>query len=157
MKIVKKKRDPRFDSRAGLYKERCFEDNYSFLNDLRKNEREVLVKEAGEHEESGDLETAAKIREVIRRMDNREKTKADRKLKQKTYQELRQENIDRMMRGERPVFKTKAKVKMMNVEKKFDQLKKEGRLDKYMKRKAKKEARKEAVKELPFEEKYGYR
>ncbi|KAE9417764.1 hypothetical protein Angca_001293, partial [Angiostrongylus cantonensis] len=89
-------------------------------------------------------------------MDNREKTKADRKLKQRTYQELRLENIDRMMRGDRPVFKTKAQVKMINMEKKFDQLKKEGKLDQYMKRKAKREARKEARKKLSFEEKYGY-
>ncbi|VDM52275.1 unnamed protein product, partial [Angiostrongylus costaricensis] len=148
MKTIKKKRDPRFDSRAGLYKERCFEDNYSFLDDLRKYEREVTKRE-----EFGDMEVAAKI---LRRMDNREKTKADRKLKQRTYQELRQENIDRMMRGERPVFKTKAEVKMINMEKKFDQLKKEGKLDQYMKRKAKKEARKEARKKLSFEEKYGY-
>uniref|UniRef100_A0A0K0DDG3 rRNA biogenesis protein RRP36 n=1 Tax=Angiostrongylus cantonensis TaxID=6313 RepID=A0A0K0DDG3_ANGCA len=156
MKTIKRKRDPRFDSRAGLYKERCFEDNYSFLDDLRKYEREELSKEAAKREDCGDMERAAKIRETIRRMDNREKTKADRKLKQRTYQELRLENIDRMMRGDRPVFKTKAQVKMINMEKKFDQLKKEGKLDQYMKRKAKREARKEARKKLSFEEKYGY-
>ncbi|KAK6021126.1 hypothetical protein OSTOST_13212, partial [Ostertagia ostertagi] len=127
------KRDPRFDSRAGEFKERCFEDNYSFLDDLRKQEREA-----------------------IRRMDDRERTKAERKLKEETYKELRQENIERMMRGERPVFKTKAKVRLMQMEKKFDQLKKNNKLDDYMKRKAKKEARKDVKRKPVFEQKYGY-
>ncbi|VDL62603.1 unnamed protein product [Nippostrongylus brasiliensis] len=94
--------------------------------------------------------------QAIRRIDDREKAKAERKLKQQTYHELRQENIDRMMRGERPVFKTKAKVKMMQLEKKFNQLKKDNKLENYMKRKAKKEARKEAKKKPSFERQYGY-
>ncbi|KHJ86792.1 hypothetical protein OESDEN_13448 [Oesophagostomum dentatum] len=154
--IGKKKRDPRFDNRTGQFKERCFDDNYRFLEDLRKQEREELSKEATECDERGDAETAEKIREVIRRMDNREKTKAERKMKEETLRELRQENIDRMMRGERPVFRTKAQVKMMNLEKKFKQLKKDNKLDKYMKRKAKKEAHKEAKKKPAFEQMYGY-
>ncbi|KAK6044888.1 hypothetical protein COOONC_17608, partial [Cooperia oncophora] len=168
-----RKRDPRFDNRAGEFKERCFEDNYSFLNDLRRQEREVsgikmtiLVmdleeadgscgKQAAECDEQGDTDMAQKIREAIRRMDNRERTKAERKLKEETYKELRQENIERMMRGERPVFKTKAKVRLMQMEKKFNQLKKDNKLDNYMKRKAKKEARKEAKRKPAFEQKYG--
>ncbi|KAK6009928.1 hypothetical protein OSTOST_25113 [Ostertagia ostertagi] len=99
---------------------------------------------------------AKKIREAIRRMDDRERTKAERKLKEETYKELRQENIERMMRGERPVFKTKAKVRLMQMEKKFDQLKKNNKLDDYMKRKAKKEARKDVKRKPVFEQKYGY-
>ncbi|XGW06776.1 hypothetical protein V3C99_016806, partial [Haemonchus contortus] len=152
----KKRRDPRFDSRAGMFKERCFEDNYSFLNDLRRQEREELVKQAADCDEQGDTEMAEKIREAIRRMDNRERTKAERKLKEETFKELRQENIERMMRGERPVFKTKAKVRLMQMEKKFAQLKRDNKLDNYMKRKAKKEARKEAKRKPDFEHKYGY-
>ncbi|KHJ75956.1 hypothetical protein OESDEN_24425, partial [Oesophagostomum dentatum] len=61
--IGKKKRDPRFDNRAGQFKERCFDDNYRFLEDLRKQEREELSKEAVECDERGDTETAEKIRE----------------------------------------------------------------------------------------------
>ncbi|WKY13989.1 hypothetical protein Q1695_004652 [Nippostrongylus brasiliensis] len=151
-----RKRDPRFDTRAGEFKERCFEDNYQFLDELRKQEREELVKQAAECTERGDAAMANRIREAIRRIDDREKAKAERKLKQQTYHELRQENIDRMMRGERPVFKTKANVKMMQLEKKFNQLKKDNKLENYMKRKAKKEARKEAKKKPSFERQYGY-
>ncbi|VDO60677.1 unnamed protein product [Haemonchus placei] len=148
--MKRKKRDPRFDSRAGMFKERCFEDNYSFLNDLRRQEREVTA----ECDEQGDTEMSKS--KAIRRMDNRERTKAERKLKEETFKELRQENIERMMRGERPVFKTKAKVRLMQMEKKFAQLKKDNKLDNYMKRKAKKEARKEAKRKPDFEHKYGY-
>uniref|UniRef100_A0A183FEX1 rRNA biogenesis protein RRP36 n=1 Tax=Heligmosomoides polygyrus TaxID=6339 RepID=A0A183FEX1_HELPZ len=140
-----KKWDPRFDIRAGEFKERCFEDNYSFLDDLRRQEREVSI-----------LAMAVVKRSAIRRMDNREKTKAEKKLKQETYKELRQENIDRMMRGERPVFKTKAKVRLMHMEKKFDQLKKDNKLENYMKRRAKKEAHREVKKKPSFEHQYGY-
>ncbi|KAK6758016.1 hypothetical protein RB195_015686 [Necator americanus] len=154
--ITKKKRDPRFDSRAGEFKERCFDDNYHFLEELKKEEREELSREAAACDERGETETAERIRETIRRMDNREKTKAERRMKQETLKELRQENIDRMMRGEKPVFKTKAQVKIMNLEKKFKQLKKDNKLDKYMKRKAKKEAHKESNAKPSFERMYGY-
>ncbi|EYC05309.1 hypothetical protein Y032_0083g1688 [Ancylostoma ceylanicum] len=152
----KKKRDPRFDNRAGMFKERCFEDNYRFLEELKKQEKDELAKEAIACDERGEVETAERIRETLRRMENREKTKAERKMKQETLRELREANIDRMMRGERPVFKTKAQVKMMNLEKKFKQLKKDNKLDKYMKRKAKKDAHKEARKKPSFEQMYGY-
>ncbi|RCN37109.1 hypothetical protein ANCCAN_16996, partial [Ancylostoma caninum] len=152
----KKKWDPRFDNRAGLFKERCFEDNYRFLEDLKKQEKDQLAKEAIACDERGEVETAERIRETLRRMENREKTKAERKMKQETLRELREANIDRMMRGKRPVFKTKAQVKMMNLEKKFKQLKKDNKLDKYMKRKAKKDAHKEAKKKPSFEQMYGY-
>ncbi|KIH49475.1 hypothetical protein ANCDUO_20450, partial [Ancylostoma duodenale] len=148
--------DPRFDNRAGLFKERCFEDNYRFLEELKKQEKDELTKEAVACDERGDVETAERIRETLRRMENREKTKAERKMRQETLRELREANIDRMMRGERPVFKTKAQVKMMNLEKKFKQLKKDNKLDKYMKRKAKKDAHKEAKKKPSFEQMYGY-
>ncbi|VDK46205.1 unnamed protein product [Cylicostephanus goldi] len=153
--VGKKKRDPRFDNRAGLFKERCFDDNYRFLEDLKRQEKEVC-NEAVACEERGDSETAEKIRETIRRMENRERTKAERKMKEETLRELREANIERMMHGERPVFKTKAQVKMMNLEKKFKQLKKDNKLDKYMKRKAKKEAHKDMKKKPSFEEMYGY-
>ncbi|KJH41229.1 hypothetical protein DICVIV_12797 [Dictyocaulus viviparus] len=153
---TKKRRDPRFDARSGLFKQRCFEDNYSFLNDLRKQEIKDLTDEAANCEKSGDVETAMKIREKIRRFNDREKTNAERKIKQETYRQLREENIRRMTQGERPIFETRAKVRMMNMERKFIQLKKEKRLDQYMRRKSKKQANREAKRKPSFEEKYGY-
>lgn len=54
-------RDPRFDSLSGEYKPEVFEKTYGFLNDLRKNEKEVMLQvvmsgTTGLHEGSACLE-----------------------------------------------------------------------------------------------------
>uniref|UniRef100_A0A1I7XIB3 Autophagy-related protein 9 n=1 Tax=Heterorhabditis bacteriophora TaxID=37862 RepID=A0A1I7XIB3_HETBA len=43
-KSEKRRWDPRFDCRTGDYKEHCFEDNYSFLEELRSNEKNKALK-----------------------------------------------------------------------------------------------------------------
>ncbi|CAD6192337.1 unnamed protein product [Caenorhabditis auriculariae] len=131
----KKKWDPRFDSRAGDFKEQCFDDNYGFLNEIRGEERTELIAEMDQATANGDLKRAERLRKM-----------------------MIVKNIERMLRGEKPVYKTKAEVRKLEMNKKFEQLKKTNKLDKYLERKAKQAASKERKKKPSsnFEQLYGY-
>ncbi|CAI4231349.1 unnamed protein product [Auanema sp. JU1783] len=152
---TKQKWDPRFDERAGTFKEVCFEDNYRFLDDVRKEEKEDLRKTIRENVEAGrDIREYA---DKLNRLETQERAQKQKRLKNDTIKELRQENIDRMMQGQKPIFKTKADVRKKIMEKKYDQLKQENRLSKYLDKKEKKQSEK-LMKQKPeaFESKYGY-
>ena len=41
--ILKVKRDPRFDDLSGQYEEEHFRKNYSFLSDIKENEKQVSL------------------------------------------------------------------------------------------------------------------
>uniref|UniRef100_A0A1I7T9X5 rRNA biogenesis protein RRP36 n=1 Tax=Caenorhabditis tropicalis TaxID=1561998 RepID=A0A1I7T9X5_9PELO len=154
-KGTKKKRwDPRFDSRAGDFKEVCFENNYQFLDEIRSDEMKDLRSEFSNARAEGDEKKAARLKNTLQKMETREKTRAEKRRQAETRKELHDDNIERMLRGEAPIFRTKAQVRRIDAEKKFDELKKDNKLDKYMQKKAKKESAKQK-KARPFEG-YGY-
>lgn len=39
------KRDPRFDDRAGNFNEDLFKKSFSFIEEMKKNEKELVIKE----------------------------------------------------------------------------------------------------------------
>lgn len=65
--IVKKimPRDPRFDPLCGSFDERSFKSNYSFINDLKKNEKKELQEEL---EKTENPERRRKIKLLIQRL-----------------------------------------------------------------------------------------
>ncbi|CAI5452356.1 unnamed protein product [Caenorhabditis angaria] len=150
-----KKWDPRFDERAGNYKEVCFENNYQFLDEIRKDEIEELRQQYNEARAEGDEHTANRVKNTLQKMETREKTRAEKRRQTETRKELHDENIERMLRGEAPIFKTKAAVRKIDMEKKFESLKKDNKLDKYLEKKSKKEAGKLKKSRPPFEG-YGF-
>ncbi|CAB3396700.1 unnamed protein product [Caenorhabditis bovis] len=154
MPAKKKKWDPRFDQRAGEFKELCFENNYKFLDEIRSKEIEEIRSEHKMAEEEGDERKASRLKNTLQKMENRERSRAEKARQAETRRELHEENIQRMLRGEAPIFKTKAQVRRIDMEKKYDELKKDNKLDKYLQRKAKKESGK-LKKAKPFEG-YGY-
>ncbi|EFO95260.1 hypothetical protein CRE_09238 [Caenorhabditis remanei] len=154
-KGTKKKRwDPRFDARAGDFKEVCFENNYQFLDDIRSGEMQDLRNEYSTARAEGDEKKAARLKNTIQKMETSEKTRAEKRRQAETRKELHDDNIDRMLRGEAPIFRTKAQVRRIDAEKKYEELKKDNKLDKYLQRKAKKESAKQK-KARPFEG-YGF-
>ncbi|PIC24265.1 hypothetical protein B9Z55_017668 [Caenorhabditis nigoni] len=150
----KRKWDPRFDSRAGDFKEVCFENNYQFLDEIRTGEMQDLRNEYSTARAEGDEHKAARLKNTLQKMETREKTRAEKRRQAETRKELHDDNIERMLRGEAPIFRTKAQVRRIDAEKKYEELKKGNKLDKYLQKKAKKESAKQK-KARPFEG-YGY-
>lgn len=138
-----------------------------------------LLAEANKYK---DLEEAERIKSALRKMEDQERSRKEKLLKKDVMDEVRQENIDRMLSGQQPRYLPKGKycnfkcyavylflsihflgeLRRKVAEKKFEQLKSENRLDGYLKRKAKKQAEKEKKKKFTafnkssFESQYGY-
>uniref|UniRef100_A0A8R1ERC8 rRNA biogenesis protein RRP36 n=1 Tax=Caenorhabditis japonica TaxID=281687 RepID=A0A8R1ERC8_CAEJA len=107
-KGTKKKRwDPRFDSRAGDFKEVCFENNYQFLDEIRDGEIKDLQSEYKVARTDGDEKKAARLKNTLQKMETSEKTRAEKRRQAETRKELHDDNIQRMLRGEAPIFRTK--------------------------------------------------
>ncbi|GMR59182.1 hypothetical protein PMAYCL1PPCAC_29377, partial [Pristionchus mayeri] len=134
--------DPRFDDRCGAFNEVIYDTNYGFLDELRTEEVKKMKKDVGKAKKEGDGERVAQLREDIIREENRFKAKREKEMRMSAMKELKKENMERMKKGLQPKFIKRSEVKMKIMEKKFDQLKEDNQLDKYLRRKAKKESRK---------------
>ncbi|VDD90015.1 unnamed protein product [Enterobius vermicularis] len=108
------KYDPRFDERCGAFDEFLYRANYSFLDDIRREEKKVWFLLF--FEDFRTLAESDRRKEVIR--------------------ELRRENNERLRQGLKPVFKTRAQIRRRVLEKKFGELKKSNKLNRYMQRRA---------------------
>ncbi|KAK0416764.1 hypothetical protein QR680_012670 [Steinernema hermaphroditum] len=145
-RISKKKKgfDPRFDGRCGEFDAMEHDEDYNFLNDIRKKEKETLKKEYKKIR-MADPEKAARVKKAILAMENREKSRKEVEMKREVVEEVRQSNIERMHKGMKPIFVSNGQIKRRQLEKKFESLKKTGKLQRYMERKAKKNDRKPEV------------
>ncbi|TKR77614.1 hypothetical protein L596_018549 [Steinernema carpocapsae] len=137
----KKGFDPRFDKRCGEFDEMAYEEEYSFIDDIRKGEKETLKKEYRQLRKA-DPEKAGRLKKAIVAMENRERTKAEVEMKREVVEEIKQTNIERMHKGMKPIHVSNGHVKRRQLEKKFESLKKTGKLQKYLERKSKKNSRK---------------
>ncbi|GMS80171.1 hypothetical protein PENTCL1PPCAC_2346, partial [Pristionchus entomophagus] len=141
-KKTKSRLDPRFDDRCGAFNEVIYDTNYGFLDELRTEEVKKMKKEVQKAKKEGDGEKMATLREEIIREENRQKAKREKEIRMNTMKELKKENMERMKKGIEPKFVKRSAVKLKIMEKKFEQLKEDNQLDKYLRRKAKKESRK---------------
>ncbi|XP_033102854.1 ribosomal RNA processing protein 36 homolog isoform X2 [Anneissia japonica] len=63
-------RDPRFDDLSGEFKEEAFNQNYSFLKDVRKHEQEEILKEI---KRAKNAEKQVQLQNLLQRMPKRKK------------------------------------------------------------------------------------
>nr|CAG4646598.1 EOG090X0E8U [Macrothrix elegans] len=131
-KVVR--RDPRFDSLCGEFIEKKFHRHYEFVNEMKEDEIKKLNEEL---KEETDPKKIKKIKYVIQRLKNQLVAEKKRKIAEDKSQKEKQEVIDALKQGRKPFFQKKSDKKKEELKKKFDTLKKEGRLDQYMAKKRK--------------------
>lgn len=164
-------RDPRFESTSGTFQADKFEDNYRFLSSMKKRELEVLqkrLKRTKSPEEKAKLTRSmnilrAQLRAETQKDKAREVEKSVKTVIAKDLAPLHSaprspfppppppsSSADSKLSPQKPkapqkpkVFVNKAVVKRAQLVAKFKDLKKRGRLDKYIERKRKKNAGKE--------------
>ena len=128
-------RDPRFDSLCGEYDEKIFKSSYKFVDDIKAKELVELKKQLKDED---DPEKISQIKYLIQRLENqaREKTKIS---KQKEAEKAeKQKNRELAKEGKAPVFMSKVERKNKELVNKFEELKSSGKIDSYLKKKAKK-------------------
>lgn len=127
--------DPRFDRLFGNYHEETFKKDYDFLSDIQKREKRELKKQLLSADDSKKQE---KIKKLISRMENREREHFKlNKRKEKEKEEVKSK-IEALEKGQKPHFRTKYEKKLVNLVDKYDELKKSGKLGKYIKKKERK-------------------
>ncbi|XP_065889153.1 ribosomal RNA processing protein 36 homolog isoform X2 [Dysidea avara] len=144
-KKPKGSRDPRFDRRTGAFNDNLFKKSFSFLDDMKQNERKVLVgaikKAHGQKKEN--------LTSLLTRMDDREATEQKRKEKQVVVREHNRAQRENVKKGKKAFYFKSAVKKRVELVEKYRQLKKEGNFTKYLEKKRGRTARRDHVK-LPF-------
>ncbi|GIY10262.1 ribosomal RNA processing protein 36-like protein [Caerostris darwini] len=129
--------DPRFDESAGSFDNNEFEENYSFIRDIKKREKQELEKELKHLEDNAPRKK--EILYLLKRMKNQETTK---KLLDKQKQErLQKQNeiMEAAKEGKKPYIPKKSDMKMQRLVESYQTLKKSGKLEKYLEKKRRKQ------------------
>ncbi|KAI1720790.1 rRNA biogenesis protein RRP36 domain-containing protein [Ditylenchus destructor] len=117
-----KRIDPRFAVECGGdFDGEKFNKDYDFLNDLKKNEI-LELKKAYRTARREDPEKAARIKTNILRLENQQKSVENSKLFKEVRAELRQQNIERMNQGLKPVYLNNQEMKKYYMEKKLSKM-----------------------------------
>lgn len=140
--------DPRFNRLCGDFNERHFQNTYDFLTDIRKREKEQLKKML---KKESDPQKVEQISYLIQRMENQEREEKNRNKKLLREAKEKEEQIKALESGKKPYFKTKYEKKIVDLVEKFDDLKKTGKVQKYIEKKNKKQKIKEKKNKRYFE------
>lgn len=127
-------RDPRFDDLSGDLNLKSWQENYGFLRETRKKEKELLKKELKTEQ---DPEKKARMKSIIQRMENQERERARKEKEREVRQQERQEQREALRQGKKPKFMSNKERKLLVKAAHFEDLKKGNKLEKYLERKEK--------------------
>ena len=133
-------RDPRFDGLSGEFDETTFQSSYGFLSDLRAEEKETLQKDLKGCKTEGERN---KLVKVINRLNTTEQTQKLKEERQLLKAESRKKALAGVKDGKNPYFEKKGELRKKELTRKFSELKKEGKVDKYMAKRRKKNIQKD--------------
>ncbi|XP_011504017.1 PREDICTED: ribosomal RNA processing protein 36 homolog [Ceratosolen solmsi marchali] len=139
---VKKRmiRDPRFDSLCGQFNPKAFKNSYSFLTEVRENDLKNLKREL---EIEKDDKQIKKIEYLIQRLQNQLTEENKQVEREQKVKEENQEIVSAIKTGRKPNFKKKSNKRIMNLTCQYEELKKTGKLKKYIERLRKKKIKKD--------------
>ncbi|MBN3308074.1 RRP36 protein, partial [Amia calva] len=142
-------RDPRFDDLSGEFKPEIFEKTYSFIDDIKRKEKELILKKlktvkAAERKEQLQL--------LLRRVENQEKAQQMKQLQREKELEFKKQQRELAQQGKRPFFLKKSDKRKLELADKYSELKKSGKLENFLVKKRKRNAIKDR-KKLPFNQK----
>eukprot|EP00937_MAST-01D_sp_MAST-1D-sp2_P003527 g3527.t1 len=136
----KPSRDPRFSELSGTLNEDLFEKSYAFLEERRERDIEQLQGLLGESKDERKRRVAQKQLTRLQQQQHTHKTNAERKQRKR---QRRQQEAEAVSQGKRAFFLKKSDQKKAEVEQRYEELKKTGKLQKFMAKKRKRNAAKE--------------
>ncbi|PFX17444.1 ribosomal RNA processing protein 36 homolog [Stylophora pistillata] len=142
---VKKKmaRDPRFDELSGTFNQEMFDKAYSFLDDVKANEKKKLQKEV---QKTKQPERKLQLESLLKRMDQQEATKKAAAQKRDVERKRKKAELELVKQGKTPYYLKKSDKKKLELAEKFKKLKSSGKLEQYLKKRGKKNTSKERKK-----------
>ncbi|XP_055582170.1 ribosomal RNA processing protein 36 homolog isoform X2 [Falco cherrug] len=130
-------RDPRFDDLSGEYKPEIFMKTYSFLDSIKKQEKEMVQKEL---KKCRDIEQKEKLQQLLNRMTQQEQAqKKQQKLRERELS-LKRQQRELAKQGKKPFFLKKSEKRKMELAEKYAELKRSGKLESFLNKKRKRNA-----------------
>lgn len=136
-------RDPRFDELSGTFNQEKFDKAYSFLDDIKTNERKCLKKEICKTKQP---EKKQQLESLLRRMEQQAAAKKSEDAKREAEKKRKKAELELVKQGKRPYYLKNSEKKKLELAEKYKRLKSSGKLEKYLKRKGKKMTNKERKK-----------
>ncbi|XP_069465005.1 ribosomal RNA processing protein 36 homolog [Ambystoma mexicanum] len=145
---VKKKvhRDPRFDDLSGEYKPEIFEKTYSFINDIKKKEKQN-IEQSLRKVKSADQKQ--KMQSFLQRLEHQEKAEQARQRQRERDLEFKKKQRELAKEGKKPFYLKKSEKRTLELADKYKDLKKSGKLENFLSKKRKRNAGKDR-RRLPF-------
>uniref|UniRef100_K7F2R7 rRNA biogenesis protein RRP36 n=1 Tax=Pelodiscus sinensis TaxID=13735 RepID=K7F2R7_PELSI len=139
-------RDPRFDDLSGEYDPAVFEKTYSFLDTLKKREKEIVQKQL---KKSKNVEQREKLQQLLKRMTQQEEAQKEQQRQREKELVLKRERREQALQGRKPFYLKKSEKWKMELAEKYKALKGKGKLESFLGKKRKRNAIKDK-RRLPF-------
>ncbi|KAI7907570.1 uncharacterized protein BX663DRAFT_491346 [Cokeromyces recurvatus] len=140
-----KRRDPRFDKLSGHFNQDLFEKSYSFINDYKKSEMEML-KERIKKEK--DADTKEQLQGLLKKMISAEKQEEEKKRKQQLFRERKKQEAELVKQGKTPYFLKRSEKRKLDLMDKYEKLGAKS-VDRILEKRRKKNSARDR-KHLPF-------
>lgn len=131
----KKSRDPRFDDLSGEYNETIFKNSYKFLNEVKQKEFQQVQKAA---KVTKDPKKSKELNALLQKMKSEVRDEKKKEVAREKGKEWREEQVDRIRQGKGIFYTKKSERRREELTERFNNLKKSGKLDFYMKHRRKK-------------------
>ncbi|XP_075269374.1 ribosomal RNA processing protein 36 homolog [Opisthocomus hoazin] len=136
---VKKKvnRDPRFDDLSGEYKPEIFMKTYSFLDSIKKREKEMVQKQL---KKCRNVEQKEKLKQLLNRVTQQEQAQKKKQELRERELSLKRQRRELAKQGKKPFFLKKSEKRKLELAEKYAELKRSGKLESFLNKKRKRNA-----------------
>lgn len=128
------RRDPRFDDLSGEFKPELFHKTYGFLDEIRKKEKEVLEKK---FLKARNPKTKKQLKGLLLRMNQQEEAAQQKQKLQEKQAAFKRQQRELAQQGKKPYFLKKSDIRKLELADKYQALKKEGKVEKFLSKKRK--------------------
>mmetsp|Transcript_6537 Transcript_6537/g.19831 ORF Transcript_6537/g.19831 Transcript_6537/m.19831 type:complete len:216 (-) Transcript_6537:331-978(-) len=132
--------DPRFEEHCGKFNENLFEKTYAFVDEMREKElnslRDKLKKEKK-------LPARKELLQQVHQTENQLAQIASDKRRKEIKRNFKREEREKVKEGKKPYYLTDRKLKDLELRAKYEELKKSGKLKKYIEKRRKRQASKD--------------
>ncbi|XP_010224031.1 PREDICTED: ribosomal RNA processing protein 36 homolog [Tinamus guttatus] len=136
--VTKKvQRDPRFDDLSGEYNPEIFLKTYSFLDSIKKREKEMIQKQL---KKCRNVEQKEQLQQLLRRMTQQEEEQKKRQKWRERELSLKRQQRELAQQGKKPFFLKKSEKRKLELAEKYAELKRSGKLESFLNKKRKRNA-----------------
>ncbi|XP_068531566.1 ribosomal RNA processing protein 36 homolog [Anas acuta] len=130
-------RDPRFDDLSGEYKPEVFMKTYSFLDAIKKQEKEMIQKQL---KKCRDAEQKEKLQQLLNRMTQQEQAQKKQQKQRERELSFKRRQRELAKQGKKPFFLKKSEKRKLELAEKYAELKRSGKLESFLSKKRKRNA-----------------